>query len=72
MWHCSIEIVQWVSENKCPFSIVDNSRFQSLMKTGQPEYHIPSALTVSQDVKYAFVCVCKQIAKMLQVRNYSR
>jgi hypothetical protein len=58
-----------VSENKRPFSIVNDGGFQSLMKTGRPEYHIPSAETVSRDVKDAFVRVRKRIAKMLQVRN---
>jgi hypothetical protein len=72
MQRFSAEIVRWVSENKRPFSIVNDSRFQSLMKTGRPEYHIPSAETVSRDVKNAFVCVRKRIAKMLQVRKKSR
>ena len=39
------------------------------MKTGRPEYHIPSAETVSNDVKDVFVRVRKRIAKMLQVRG---
>ncbi|KIK78120.1 hypothetical protein PAXRUDRAFT_164853, partial [Paxillus rubicundulus Ve08.2h10] len=42
-----MEIVHWVSESLCPFRIV----FQSLVKTGRPEYYSPSPLTVSQDVK---------------------
>ena len=61
------EIVRWVSENKQPFKIMTDHGFHSLMKTGQPEYHIPSAETISHDVRYAFVNVCKCIAKMLQV-----
>ena len=40
------------------------------MKTGRPEYPIPSPQTVSQDVRNVFVSVRKHIAKMLQVRNY--
>ncbi len=39
------------------------------MKTGRPDYHIPSLETVSHDVKDVFVRVCKCIAKMLQVRQ---
>lgn len=70
MRYCSAEIVRWVSENKRPFSIVNDTKFQLLMKTGRPEYHIPSAETVSRDVKNVFVCVRKRIAKMLQVRTY--
>ena len=64
------EIVQWVSENKHPFAIVNDRGFQSLMKTGRPEYHIPSPGTVSHDVKNVFVRARKQIAKMLQVNNH--
>jgi hypothetical protein len=36
------EIVRWVSESMRPFCIVKDHRFLSLMKTGQPEYYIPS------------------------------
>ncbi|KAG1748365.1 uncharacterized protein EDB91DRAFT_1235709 [Suillus paluster] len=48
------EIICWVSENLRPFLIVEDRGFQSLMKTGQPEYYIPSALTVSQDIQLVF------------------
>jgi hypothetical protein len=63
------EIVRWVSESMRPFSIVDDRGFQSLMKTGRPTYYIPSASTVSRDVKQVFVKVRGRIAKMLQVRT---
>jgi hypothetical protein len=63
----SAEIVRWVAESKRPFQIVNDRGFQSLMKTGRPEYHIPSMQTVSRDVKHAFVHARKRIAKMLQV-----
>jgi coproporphyrinogen III oxidase len=36
------------------------------MKTGRPEYYIPSPTTVSRDVKQVFANVRKRIAKMLQ------
>jgi len=36
------------------------------MKTGRPDYYIPSPMTVSQDVKKVFVNVCRRLAKMLQ------
>jgi len=65
--HHSAEIVRWVAESKRPFKIVNDRGFQSLMKTGRPEYYIPSAETVSRDVKKVFVCVRQRIAKMLQV-----
>jgi hypothetical protein len=59
--------VRWVAESKRPFQIVNDRGFQSLMKTGRPEYHIPSMHTVSRDVKQAFVEARKGVAKMLQV-----
>jgi hypothetical protein len=61
------KIVHWVCENKRPFSIVKDRGFQSLMKTGRPDYHIPSPSTVSRDVKLVFANSRKRIAKILQV-----
>ena len=61
------EIVRWVAESKRPFKIVVDRGFQSLMKTGRPEYYIPSPTTVSWDVKKVFVNVHKQMATLLQV-----
>ena len=43
--------------------------FRSLMKTGRPEYHIPSQQTLSCNVQNAFVQVHGRITKLLQVRN---
>jgi hypothetical protein len=39
------------------------------MKTGCPEYYIPSPSTVSQDVQLVFAWTHQRIAKMLWVRN---
>lgn len=61
------EIVRWVSESLRPFSIVKDRGFQSLMKTGQPEYYLPSPKTVSRDTKLMFARTRKRIAKMLTV-----
>ena len=36
------------------------------MKTGRPDYHIPSEYTVSCDVKQVFVHARKRVANMLQ------
>ncbi|KAF8256912.1 hypothetical protein EI94DRAFT_1559416, partial [Lactarius quietus] len=60
------EFVCWVTENKWPFQIVNDRAFHSLMKTGRPESFIPSAESLSCDVKNAFVNACGHIAKMLQ------
>jgi hypothetical protein len=41
------EIVRWVAESSWPLNIVKDHGFQSLMKTGCPEYWIPSPSTVA-------------------------
>jgi len=50
-----------------PFKIVEDRGFQCLMKTGRPDYYIPSARTVSRDVKKVFTQCRERIAKMLHV-----
>jgi hypothetical protein len=66
---CRAEIVRWVAEDLRPFKIVEDRGFQKLMKTGCPEYYLPSPSTVSRDVRLVFVNARKRIAKMLQVRQ---
>ena len=56
-----------MSENKRPFKIVTDHGFRSLMKTRRPEYHIPSAETVSRDIRIVFVNIRRRIAKILRV-----
>ena len=68
---CRAEIVRWVAEDLRPFKIVEDRGFhdQKLMKTGRPEYYLPSPSTVSRDVRLVFVNARKRIAKMPQVRQ---
>ena len=61
------EIVRWVSESMRPFDIVEDRGFQCLMKTGRPEFYIPSRTTVSRDAKQVFVNARKRIAMILKV-----
>lgn len=61
------EIVRWVSESLRPFAIVEDRGFNCLMKTGRPEYYLPSQSTVSRDVRLVFVNVWKRMAKLMQV-----
>jgi uncharacterized DUF497 family protein len=68
----SAEIVRWVTESKQPFQVVNNRGFQMLMKTGRPDFPIPSAETVSHDVKNVFINVHQRIARMLQVKSVSQ
>jgi hypothetical protein len=35
------EIVQWVAESQRPFQIIEDHRFQNLIKMGRPDYYIP-------------------------------
>ncbi|KAG1725869.1 uncharacterized protein EDB91DRAFT_1239713 [Suillus paluster] len=48
------ELVHWVAESLQPFDIVNDRGFQSLMKTGRPEYYIPSPSTVLCNVRLVF------------------
>jgi hypothetical protein len=59
-----------VAESLRPFTIVEDRGFKSLMKTGRPEYYLPSKSTVSRDVRLVFVNVRKRMAKMMQVSRY--
>ena len=61
--------MRWVSESLRPFDIVKDRGFQSLMKTGRPEYYIPSPSTVhvSHDVQLVFAQTRQRVATMLQV-----
>jgi len=63
----SAEFVRWVTENNQPFQIVNDCGFRSLMKTGRPKYYIPSADTLSCNIKNVFVRVHGRIAKALKV-----
>ena len=61
------EIVKWVCECARPFNIVKDPGFLVLMKTGRPNYYIPSPSTVARDVKAIFARTRNRVAKMLQV-----
>ncbi|EPT01252.1 hypothetical protein FOMPIDRAFT_1091464, partial [Fomitopsis schrenkii] len=60
------EIVRWVSESMRPFNIVKDRGFISLMKTGRPEYKIPSPTTVGRDVRKVFERTRGRVAQMLK------
>ncbi|KIJ94929.1 hypothetical protein K443DRAFT_109642, partial [Laccaria amethystina LaAM-08-1] len=60
------EIVRWVSESVRPFKIVEDRGFLSLMKTGWPDYYLPSASTVSRDVRIVFARTRARIGQMRQ------
>jgi hypothetical protein len=62
-----VEVVRWVAENMWPFLIVNDRSFRKLMKTGRPDYRIPSPHTVLRDVKNVFVHCRQRIATILQV-----
>jgi len=63
------EIVRWVVESLCPFDIVIDWGFWPLMKTGRPEYFLPSAKTVARDVRQVFVHSRQRVAKLLRVSS---
>ena len=51
------EIVRWVAESMRPFNIVRDHGFECLMKTGRPEYKLPSLSMVGHDVRKVFARV---------------
>lgn len=55
-----------MAESYRPFRTVEDRGFKSLMKTGRPAYYLPSASTVSRDVKRVFAKSRQRIADMLQ------
>ena len=61
-----MEIVRWVSEHLRPFNIVNDRGFHALMKTGWPEYFIPSVFTISHDIHLVYTRTRQRITKMLQ------
>ncbi len=72
IWYfISVEFVHWVCKSNWPFQIINDWAFHSLMKTGQPGYYIPSAKTLSCNVKNVFVCVHKHISTKLKVNTDS-
>jgi hypothetical protein len=64
-----IVFVRWVSESNRPFQIVNDPAFRELMKTGRPDYYIPSAETLSRDVKNVFLRVRERVSTKLKVRS---
>ena len=62
------EIIKWILGSMRPFSIIEDEGFKVLMKTGRPEYYIPSHGTVARDVKHIFKKTWERIAQMLKVK----
>ena len=62
-----IEIIHWITESKRPFAIVKDRGFRDLMKTGRPEYRLPSPATIARDVKHVFIGMQSIISAKLKV-----
>jgi hypothetical protein len=65
----SAVFVLWMAEANRPFTMVTDRHLQCLLKTGRPNYYIPSRVTVSRDLRFASAHVRKQLALSLQVCN---
>lgn len=61
--------VRWVCEDTRPFSVVEDKGYHRNMKTGpgRQSTYIPSASTVSRDVKKVFLGAREKIAYLLKV-----
>ncbi|KAF9220056.1 hypothetical protein BS17DRAFT_715694, partial [Gyrodon lividus] len=49
-----------------PFDVVNDRAFCALMKTGRPDYYLPSAATVLHDLQSVFGCTWQWVGRMLQ------
>ncbi|KAG2337343.1 hypothetical protein BDR05DRAFT_978537 [Suillus weaverae] len=58
------EVVYWVAERLYPFEIIKDRGFQSLMKTGRPQYYLPLPVTMSHNVWLVFARTRQLIADM--------
>jgi hypothetical protein len=56
-----------VAENLRPYEIVNDRAFISLIKTGRPDYQLPSPTTLARDVQNVFLNAKARMAKYLQV-----
>jgi hypothetical protein len=63
--------VWWVVENLRPFEIVKDRAFVSLMKTGRPDYPLPSPSTVARDMHNVYENAKARMATYLQVSSFS-
>jgi hypothetical protein len=63
----SQEFALWCAESARPFAIVKDQCLLNLLKTGRPEYPIPSPTTISRDVQRIFEHTKARLATILQV-----
>ncbi|KAH9924959.1 uncharacterized protein BXZ73DRAFT_25083, partial [Epithele typhae] len=61
-----ILIVRWVAESSRPYNIVKDRHLLTLLKTGRPNYKVPSATTVARDVKSVFAGSRSTMRKLLR------
>ena len=59
-------LVKWVTENNRPMNIVNDRELEELLTAGRPHIKVPSAATVSRDVKACFKKCCERIGKLLK------
>ncbi|KAH9923721.1 uncharacterized protein BXZ73DRAFT_50916, partial [Epithele typhae] len=56
---------RWVAESSRPYNIVKDRHLLTLLKTGRPNYQVPSASTVARDVKAVFAGSRATVRKLL-------
>ncbi len=59
-------ITVWVTQCHCPFAIVEDKPLQRILKMLYGKVEIPSAITVSRDVKEVFALAKTAVAEYLQ------
>lgn len=59
--------VKWMAKSHRAFAIVDDKGYHRNMKSGRPHQYIPTADTISRDVRYVFIRAREKIARLLNV-----
>ena len=66
----STHIIKWVTESNWPVHIVKDRELCELLISGRPTLKLPSATTVSRDLKTCFEASQQRVAKLLRVRTH--
>jgi hypothetical protein len=61
----STHLVKWITENNRPTTIIEDRELRELLLTGRPNMELPSATTITRDIRSSFDFCHDRIAKIL-------
>lgn len=64
-------LVSWVARRHRPFAIIEDEELQKLFRMLYSRVEIPSASTLSRDVKETFVLAKRHVSEVLKVSSVS-